>query len=112
MSEGKSKGVEEREVFKMSAESILQKEKKCLVCGKRTGLHLHHVYSGYGNRQISDKHGFVVWLCGKHHNLSNDGVHSNKALDLMIRKEVQREYEKTHTRDEFMDLIGWNYLED
>ena len=94
----------------MTTPSILQKDKKCLVCGDTVGLHLHHVYGGYANRKISDKLGFVVWLCGKHHNLSNDGVHFNKDLDLMIKKACQREYEKTHTRDEFMNYIGRNYL--
>lgn len=94
----------------MTTPSILQKDKKCLVCGDTVGLHLHHVYRGYANRKISDKLGFVVWLCGKHHNLSNDGVHFNKDLDLMIKKACQREYEKTHTRDEFMNHIGRNYL--
>lgn len=96
----------------MSTESILQKDKRCMVCGTKIGLHLHHVFGGYANRKISDQHGFVVWLCGKHHNLSNDGVHFNPELDLMIKKAFQREYEKTHTREEFMSLIGRNYLED
>lgn len=111
MPEGKSKSLAERKVFDMR-ESILQKEKKCLVCGKRSALHLHHVYGGYGNRQISDEHGFTVWLCGKHHNLSDVGVHSNPALDEAIKKECQRKYEETHSREDFMRLIGWNYLED
>lgn len=91
-------------------ESILQKTKKCMVCGKTTGLHLHHVFYGYGNRQVSDKHGFVCWLCGKHHNLSNDGVHFNSELDLAIKKAFQREYEKSHSREDFMKLIGRSYL--
>lgn len=95
----------------MSAKSILQKEKRCMVCGATSGLHLHHVYSGMANRKISDRHGFVVWLCGKHHNLSNDGVHFNRELDMMIKKAFQREYEKTHSREEFMALIGRNYLD-
>ena len=94
----------------MTAPSILQKDKKCLVCGDKYGLHLHHVYGGHANRKISDKLGFVVWLCGKHHNLSNDGVHFNKDLDLMIKRACQREYEKTHSREEFMGHIGKNYL--
>ena len=28
----------------------------------------------------------TVWLCGKHHNLSNEGVHFNKALDDKLKK--------------------------
>ncbi len=84
--------------------------RKCFVCGTTTGLHNHHVYGGR-NRKISDKNGFIVTLCGYHHNLSNEGVHFNPKLDLIIKQHYQREYEKTHSRVEFMRLIGRNYLE-
>lgn len=91
--------------------SIIQTEKECYVCKTTRGLHLHHVFYGHANRKISDDHGFVVWLCGEHHNLSKNGVHFNTALDETIKKDMQKEYEKKHTRDEFMELIGRNYLE-
>ncbi len=83
--------------------------RKCFVCGNTVGIHRHHVFGGR-NRKISDEHGFIVDLCGYHHNLSNDGVHFDKQLDLYIKQYYQREYEKTHSRAEFMALIGRNYL--
>lgn len=90
-------------------ESIIQKEKRCIVCHTLRDLHKHHVYYG-PLRNVSEKNGFTVWLCGRHHNLSNNGVHFNRELDLEIKRLGQQEYEKTHCREEFIRLIGRNYL--
>ena len=91
------------------SKSILQTEKKCYITGYTGALHKHHIYGG-PNRRISDKHGFWVWLRPEMHNMSNEGVHFNKALDEELKMKCQAEYEKTHTREEFMKLIGRNYL--
>lgn len=92
-----------------SRKSILQNEKKCFVTGKEYGLHLHHIYGG-SNRQRSDKHGFYVWLIPEYHNMSNKGVHFDKDFDMYLKKLCQAEFEKTHAREEFMEIIGRNYL--
>ena len=42
--------------------------------------------------------------------MSDSGVHFNRALDLALKVECQRKFEETHTREEFMKLIGKNYL--
>ena len=89
--------------------SILQNEKKCYITGDTNNLHCHHIYAGT-NRQVSEKHGFKVWLRADWHNMSNYGVHLNKNLDLHLKQECQRKFEETHTRAEFMALIGRNYL--
>lgn len=94
------------------AKSIVQKQKCCYVCGCTFGLHDHHCYEGVGRRKISEQYGFKVWLCGKHHNLSNEGVHFNKALDLKLKRICQKIFERTHSREEFIKLIGRNYLEE
>lgn len=92
--------------------SILQSAEECWFCGKRYGLHTHHIYFGNANRKISDKQGFTVRLCAEHHNMSNHCVHSDRAMDLELKKACQRAYEdKGHTRDEFIALIGKNYSE-
>lgn len=44
--------------------------------------------------------------------MSDKGIHFDKEFDLKVKRECQREYEKTHTRQEFMSLIGRNYLDD
>lgn len=92
-------------------ESIFQSRKECWVCGTTNNLHLHHIYYGTSNRSISDKNGFTVYLCGYHHNLSNNGVHYNKPLDLKLKRECQAKFEEEHSREEFMNLIGRNYLD-
>lgn len=61
---------------------------------------------------ISEEHGFKVKLCPKHHRTGTDAVHQNIKNLRMLQKDAQREYEKTHTRQQFMELIGRNYLED
>lgn len=91
------------------SKSILQTEKECYITGYTGSLHKHHIYGG-PNRQISDKHGFWVWLRPELHNMSNQGVHFNKTLDNELKMRCQEEFEKTHSRDEFMKLIGRNYL--
>ena len=44
-------------------------------------------------------------------NMSNYGVHFNSELDLHLKQECQRKFEETHTREEFIALIGQNFLE-
>ena len=92
--------------------SIFQKNKNCYICGTESNLHLHHVFFGTANRRVSDENGFVCYLCGKHHNLSDNAVHFDINMDMAIKRDCQREFEKTHTREEFMELIGRNYLDD
>lgn len=94
------------------AKSILQSEKECYITGSTHNLHLHHIYAG-GRRKISDREGFWVYLTGHYHNQSNDGVHGKNGheLDMMLKRHCQMKYEETHSRAEFMKLIGKNYLD-
>ena len=91
--------------------SIMQSEKNCWVCGTDYNIHEHHIFEGTGRRKMSEKNGFKCYLCGHHHNLSDAGVHFNRELDLKLKRECQRVYEETHSREEFMFLVGRNYLE-
>lgn len=91
--------------------SILQEEKRCYVTGDTTGLHRHHIYFGNGRREISEQNGFWVWLRWDLHNGKQYGVHFNRDLDLKLKRACQQEYEKTHTRQAFVELIGRNYLD-
>lgn len=54
----------------------------------------------------------MVWLTGHYHNQSNEGVHGKNghALDLRLKQDCQRKYEETHSREEWMLLLGKNYL--
>ena len=95
-----------------SMKSIIQKEKECYICGSKNNLHLHHIFFGTANRKISDENGFTCYLCHQHHNGQLASVHFNKKMDLMLKEICQKVYELRHTREEFMKLIGKNYLDD
>lgn len=96
--------------------SIIQKEKECFICRENygvqtiTGLHEHHIFEGTGRRKQSEKYGLKVYLCSKHHNMSNNSVHFNKALDLELKQLAQRKFEETHTREEFREHFIKSYL--
>lgn len=42
--------------------------------------------------------------------MSDAGIHFNKALDREVKQIAQREFEDSHTREEFMQIFGRNYL--
>ena len=89
--------------------SILQKNKECYVCRTTYQLEEHHIFFGTANRKQSEKCGLKVWLCAEHHR-GNSGVHHNRELDLSIKEFAQSEFEKTHSREEFIRIFGKNYL--
>lgn len=89
--------------------SVINNEKKCFVCGSPFNIHVHHVYAG-GRRKASEKYGAWVYLCAYHHNMSDEGVHFNRELDLKIKAIAQAELEKTMSRDEFRRHFGRSYL--
>lgn len=92
-------------------ESIIQKEKQCLVCGTTYNLHSHHIFGGTSNRKQSEKYGLKVWLCAYHHNMSNDAVHFNKHLDNHLKQMAQRHFEARYgNREEFIRIMGKSYL--
>ena len=76
----------------------------CFVC-ENSFVDIHEIYGG-SHRKTSMANGFCVPLFRKHHEyvtLNADG--SN-----YLKQKCQHEFEKTHTRDEFIKLIGRNYL--
>lgn len=91
--------------------SILQKEKKCLVCGTTQNIHIHEVYQGR-NRQNSIKEGCCVYLCGRHHNQSNVGIHFNEELDNNVKKLMEATWIKYYnkTEEDFLEIFRRNYL--
>jgi len=95
----------------MRKPSILQDVKECYETGSIYNLHCHHVYCGK-NRKISDKNGFWVWLTGIYHNEDKIlSVHfDNIELNEQLKVDCQRKFEETHSREEFIKLIGKNYL--
>lgn len=74
------------------------KEGLCEVCGKYSKqLDPHEIYGG-SNRKRSIENKFVKLLCRK--------CHDDEDIIKQLRIETQKEYEKTHTRQGFINLIG------
>lgn len=71
---------------------------------------IHHIYEGTGRRKISEREGFIIPLTPQEHNMSDESVHFNHNLDLKLKRLCQAKYEKTHTREQFIKLIGRSYL--
>lgn len=72
----------------------------CFIC-KKTPVDIHEIYGG-SNRKRSMIYGFCVPLCRKHH---------QDLETLKYLKEImQKEYEKEHTREEFIKIIGKSCL--
>ena len=86
-------------------------DKYCYICGRRTILHRHHIYGG-SLRNTSEKHGAVVNLCADCHTIDRHAVHNDPDMKLWLQRTWQREFEKTHTRDEFIKIFGRSFLDD
>ena len=92
--------------------SIICNKKECFKCHTTYNIHRHHIYYGSANRKKSEEDGCWIYLCGRHHNLSNDGIHFNKEFDLKIKKLTQGIWLKTYnkTTEEFIKRFGRSYL--
>lgn len=74
----------------------------CEFCGKFSKrLDPHEIYGG-SNRKRSIAHKFVKLLCRE--------CHSNENIINQLKIDTQKEYEKTHTRAEFIAIVGKSYL--
>lgn len=64
------------------------------------------------NRQISIKDGCCVYLCGRHHNQSNEGVHFNHELDIKLKQIYQKKWQEYYngTEEDFRKRYGKSYL--
>ena len=91
------------------AESIMSNVRECYICHRQGDLHLHHIYFG-ANRKHCDEEGCWCWLCPKHHNMSNEGVHFNRELDLKLKAECQLRWERNGSREEFMKIFGRSWV--
>lgn len=89
--------------------SIMQNEKRCYVCNTTLNLHKHHVFEGR-NRNNSEKYGCWVYLCAKHHNMSDEGVHFNKELDKKLKMEAQNNFNMNFSEKDFIEIFKRNYL--
>jgi hypothetical protein len=85
---------------------------RCIICDSPY-VEWHHVYPS-DRRPISDREGCVVPLCHAHHQ-GKYSVHHERKLDLWVKRDCQRRWERREGIDEpdhetFIRLFGCNYL--
>lgn len=81
---------------------------RCYVCQKYGITQRHHMIHG-SRRKAADREGLTCHLCLECHHKVHNG---DAQLDLTLKKIAQMAYERTHTREEWMQLMGKNYSED
>ncbi len=94
----------------MMSKSIVSNDRVCLICGTTQNIHKHHIFYGIGKRTLSEKYGCWCYLCGIHHNLSNAGVHFNKALDIELKQMTQKKFNEVYPELDFLSIFRKNYL--
>lgn len=83
---------------------------------ERTPLycHRHEVMFGTANRRKSIRDGLVVFLTPEMHNMSNKGVHFNRAFDLYLKRIAERTWCEYYgkTIADFIREYGKNFILD
>lgn len=75
---------------------------RCYLC-LRDRQQFHHVFGG-SNRKHATEDGLFIPVCMECH----QAIHEHNPIAL--KKEGQRQYELTHSREEFMKRYGKSYL--
>ena len=102
---------------KRHRKSILATKKgTCYLCARLNGDYRekyteeHHILFAAGRRQQAEREGIKVDLCLYHHRIGRQAVHNNQEMRELLCRIAQAEYEKTHTRGEWLQIAGKNYL--
>lgn len=79
---------------------------------RHSNLHRHEVFYGTANRKKSIKDGLVVFLTPEMHNMSDNGVHFNRELDIYLKQNAQKAWMEHYNKtvDDFIREYGKNYL--
>ena len=89
--------------------SIIQQNKECYLCGRKTNLECHHVLGGVANRRLSTKYGLTVFLCADCHR-GTDGAQYNKELNFQLKRDAQMAFEELYGHDKWMETFRKNYI--
>ena len=93
------------------SKSIISNKEECLICKTPLYLHRHHIFFGSANRKLSEKYGCWCYLCARHHNMSDEGVHFDKPLDIKLKRYCQQRWEaKYGDREQFIQVFGKSYM--
>lgn len=87
-------------------------EEVCYITGLEVHCEFHHVLGGTKiRRKRSEAIGAWVWVTPEEHHKLHDTPEGMEKLK-ELRKECQTEFEKTHTRKEWMGLFHKNYRDE
>ena len=86
---------------------VPEDEQECFIC-HHSPCEFHHVLNKT-EKSFAEKIGAWVWLCRSHHSYIHDTGEGQK-LWRQWKAKAQAEYEKTHTRQEWMKGAHRNYL--
>lgn len=79
----------------------------CFVCG-RPYPQIHHMMNKFDKKK-AEKYGLILPLCVNHHT-GAEGVHTKPEKMLACRQMAQRKFEEEHSREEWLEEFGKNYL--
>ena len=99
-----NKTKKQRDLEKNRYSILTNNLQKCYLCPNKKD-DIHEIYAG-SKRIISIKNGFCIPLCRKCH----DEIQNNEKEMLKLKKECQKKYEKSHSKEDFMKKVGKNYL--
>lgn len=78
----------------------------CAYCNRVGDTVRHELYQGNPDRQTSKAIGAWLPLCPDHHTL----FHQDERINAKWQKKFQAAFEKEHEHEDFINLIGKNYL--
>lgn len=83
---------------------------RCYICDSVDNVEIHEIFYG-PKRNSSIRYGLVVPLCAEHHR-GTYGVHGSKGkmINVSLKEEGQRAFEKRYPATDFMTVFGKNYL--
>ena len=91
------------------SESIMQTQKECYLCGRKTCLERHHILSGVANRKLSEKYGLWVYLCCDCHT-GPDGAQYNPEKNKELKKQAQIAFEELYGHQKWLSVFMKNYI--
>ena len=81
---------------------------RCFLCNNQTETIRHECFYGIANRKNSKRLGVWVNICPSCHKIVH--LYPNVGLDAYLKRNAQWRFEQSHTRKEFMETFGRNWL--
>lgn len=86
---------------------VINELRRCAVCHRMRYCDTHEIFGGK-NRQISIRHELQVPLCRNCHFLVTNKICIDE--ELIWKRDCQRKFEQHNTREDWLALIGENFL--